>query len=223
MINVLDHGSIELINHMGNDREIAETAWVSTGRCENREDWEVERVVKYMATHDHWTALAQTTIKVRISWPLFVARQAMRSNVGIVWNEESRRHMADAVLLYFPDQWFTKPDDGRKQGRGLPLSFEMQEECKRISHNSATYSVKTYSKLLDLGTSFEEARLVLPVNMYTSCIVSFSLVSAARFCSLRLDPNAQWEIQQYAQALSDIIEPLFPIAWKFLMQAYKKE
>lgn len=118
-IEVLDKGHVQYMDHMGTDRTVAEAAWVSMDKAENREDWEVERVIKYMARHNHWTPLAQVNLQLRIKMPIFVARQLMRSNVGIVWNEVSRRYVDSPPEVYVPETWRLRPEGGIKQGSGV--------------------------------------------------------------------------------------------------------
>jgi thymidylate synthase (FAD) len=216
-IKVLDKGFIEYLNHMGSDRENAEAGWTSTGRCENREDWEVERVVNFMGRNGHWTAMAQNALKFRIKMPVCVARQLMKSNVGFVWNEESRRMTTDEVEWWDVDEWFGPPTGKNRQGRGDRLDDEKQVLCSQIQQDSSKRSVLEYNKLLDHGAAPELARSVLPLNMYTICVFTTSLVGAARLYSLRANKDAQWESQQYAKAMGDIAKQYFPISWEALV------
>lgn len=212
-ISVLDHGHVELVNHMGNDREVAEAAWVSTDSCQNRSDDDVERVIKFLAREDHWTPFGQVNVKLRIKWPIFVARQAMRSNIGIVWNEESRRYVFHQPDIFFPpkDGWRNKGKN-IKQGSGDDIVFVDTHAHTHVMNTLLLY----YENLLSQGVAPEMARMVLPQCMYTECIGNFTLAALARFHNLRADSHAQKEIQDYANAISQIASPLFPVSWKAL-------
>ena len=214
MIQVHDHGHVEYVNHMGNDREVAEAAWVSTASCENRTDEDVSRLIKFLARENHWTPFGQVNIKLRVKWPLFVARQAMRSNIGIVWNEESRRYVSHDPQFFEPDQWREKGKN-IKQGSGEGV-VELDAAAEYILHNARFESLSAYHHLLKIGVAPELARTVLPQSMYTECIGNFTLAALARFYNLRADSHAQKEIQDYAAAIAQIAQPLFPISWEAL-------
>lgn len=215
-IDVLDKGFIELLDHMGSDRGNAEAGWTSTGRCEGREDWEAERVVNFMGRNGHWTAMAQNALKFRIKMPILIARQLMKSNVGFVWNEESRRMTVDEVEWWDVDEWFGPPTGKNRQGRGERLDEEKQTLCSQIQHDSSKRSVLEYNKLLDHGAAPELARSVLPLNMYTVCVFTTSLVGAARMYNLRSGKDAQAESGAYVKAMGELVEPLFPTSWAAL-------
>lgn len=210
-INVLDHGHVELVNHMGNDREVAEAAWVSTDSCSNRSDSDVERVIRFLARENHWTPFGQVNIKLRIKWPIFVARQAMRSNIGIVWNEESRRYVSHMPDIFLPEVWRDK-GKGIKQGSGEGFVSIDPTHHKEYMEKIVMY----YNRLLDSNVAPEMARMVLPQCMYTECIGNFTLAALARFHNLRVDSHAQKEIQDYGHAIGEIARSLFPVSWEAL-------
>lgn len=206
---------VELLGYQGTDRTIAEAAWVSTDRGEDRSGSEVNRLLKYLAKHNHWTPFGQTFLKFRFHIPIFVARQLMRSNIGIVWNEESRRYVDDEPIFYVPEVWRGK-SASLKQGSAGPVA---EQSGADMDYKSAMFACKyEYERLTQRGVAPEMARMVLPVATYTTLIGSFNLASAARVVSLRIDPHAQWEIQQVAKQMDQLIRKTeMAQAWSELM------
>jgi thymidylate synthase (FAD) len=210
----LDHGYVELIDHMGSDRRIAEAAWVSSNRAENRPDSDVARIVKYLARENHWTPFGQTAITLRFRVPIFIARQLMRSNVGIVWNEESRRYVDDLPQFHFPKVFRTR-SESMKQGSGEPLEQEENYRARGLFFDACNQSVGSYLSLLRMGIAPEQARAVLPVATYTTIIGTFNLSSLARVYGLRSGPHAQAEIRELAACIDQAVRSLgvFEVAW----------
>ena len=131
----------------------------------------------------------------------------------ITENEISRRYVTFEPEIYVP-QWRSAPTNGAKQGSGgfLDNSYELDEMC--ISH--ILDSVKLYNKLLENNVAPEQARSVLPQGTYTEWWWTGSLSAYARVYAQRIDTHAQWEIQQYAKGIGQIIEKLYPMSWKVL-------
>jgi len=77
-------------------------------------------------------------------------------------------------------------------------------------------SINVYNNLLKRGVAPEQARAVLPQGTYTEWWWTGSLSAFARVFKQRIDAHAQWEVQQYAAAISNIIAPLYPVCWKVL-------
>jgi thymidylate synthase (FAD) len=129
-------------------------------------------------------------------------------------NEISRRYCKDIPEYYTP-KWRSSPTDGAKQGSSdFMKNTTKQEQRYRDVCDDA---IEIYQELLDHGVAPEQARFVLPQGMYTEWIWTGSLAAYARVCKLRLDPHAQWEVQMFAKAISEIIQPLFPVSWKALV------
>lgn len=229
-MKVLDKGSVELIDHMGTDLSVVDAARVSFSkesewewdefvtmqRCEPRLGSKDISLINYLAKHNHWTPFAQVDVKFRIRMPIFVARQAMKTSVGADWNEESRRYIDTGPECHRPLIWRGRPVGSIKQGSGRELSSIRQTSCDIMYKEAIEKSLDAYDALLEFGAAPEQARIVLPQSMYTEVVVKFSLAAAARFVGLREDSHAQWEIQQYAKAMSSLIQPLFPVSWAAL-------
>ena len=131
-------------------------------------------------------------------------------------NEVSRRYVTDDPQIYHP-QWRDAPTDGAKQGSsGFKEFGDEYNNCNTIYSLASAASLQTYYDLLKRGVAPEQARSILPQGTYTEWWWTGSLAAYARVCNLRSDSHAQWEVQQYADAISKIIAPLFPVSWKAL-------
>lgn len=221
-IAVLDKGHVELITYMGSDLTVVNAARVS---YDKESDWEYAddrpmlsekdiRLINYLATHGHWTPFGQPQIQLRIKMPIFVARQWRTSNVGFTRNEVSRRYVDSDPEYYIPSEWRSRPHKS-KQGSGDEPILE-QGQARYDFSKAITEADARYKSLLKLGVAPEQARIVLPQTTYTEFYETGSLAAYARICSLRDSDEAQWEIQQYAKAVSQIVSEKFPVSWAAL-------
>lgn len=215
-VNVLDKGFVRLVDHMGTDCTVVNAARISFGKSVTEMSDKDIRLLKYLAKHKHWTPFAHPQITLHIKMPIFVARQFMKSNVGVVYNEISRRYVDDTPEFYEPKEWRGRPEGSMKQGSSGALEYDSQWVAAQLTRSIVNQAIDDYNRLLDLAVAPEMARMVLPVSMYTEVWATMSLQAAHRIVSLRLDPHAQWEIQQYGKAMDDIIKPMFPHAWAAL-------
>jgi len=210
---VLDLGHVEYVSHMGNDLTVANAARVSFNKESDEFVEKDEKLISYLAKHNHWTPFAHPQITLRIKAPIFVRTQLFKHKVGFTENEISRRYVKYAPEFYVP-KWRSSPTDNAKQGSS---DFIQNTENLEILYTlTALDSVNTYNKLLELGVAPEQARAILPQGTYTEWWWTGSLSAYARVFKQRIDTHAQWEVQQYAAAISQIIQPLFPICWKHL-------
>lgn len=213
---------VEYVNHMGGDLSVVNAARVSFNK-ESKEMCERdERLIQYLVRHSHWTPLAHTSISLRIRAPIFVARQLGKHQVGLVWNEVSRRYVDDEPEFFQPEHWRTRPEESIKQGSGdetMPLEAIAVEYGIDWDYEALMWLCKSYyEQCIAEGVAPEQARMVLPQSMMTEWIWTGNLVSFANMCKLRLDPHTQKETRDVAQLVHDIIAPLFPISWKELMK-----
>jgi thymidylate synthase (FAD) len=169
-----------------------------------------EKLIRYLAKHNHWSPFGHTSLQIRVKAPIFVARQLVKHQVGLVWNEVSRRYVDDEVEFYIPDTWRSRPENS-KQGSG--------EEIIIYNIESTLQFVKqTYENLLKANVAPEMARMVLPQNMYTEWYWTGSVMAFARVCNLRCKPDTQWETQQIANQILDILKQEFPTSTEYLCQ-----
>lgn len=223
-INVLDKGHVEYIEHMGSDLMVANAARVSfakTSEWETTEDGtrklsqRDQKLIKYLAEHNHWTPFAHPQITLRIKAPIFVRTQLFKHKVGFTENEVSRRYVTAEPEFYTPD-WRSAPTDGAKQGSSDFMYDPVVEDLDRVYNRIALESVEIYKTLLKEGVAPEQARALLPQGTYTEWWWTGSLSAYARVFKQRIDTHAQWECQQYAAAIGKILEPLFPHSWAVL-------
>ena len=204
---------VELIDKMGTDLSVVNAARVSYAKVKEEFEESDKRLIRYLAEHKHWSPFAHTFLSFRIKAPVFVARQLVKHQVGLVWNEESRRYISDDVEIYRIINWREKPKHS-KQGSGENLKLSIDIETEINEH--LNQGVSLYNKLLNKGVAPEQARSVLPQSMHTNWIWSGTLYAFARVCELRLDDHAQKETQQIAKQLDIHCEDAFPICWKYL-------
>lgn len=205
---------IELLSVMGNDLTVVNAARVSLNKWHSAFDLETDtKLISYLARNNHFTPFAQPQIQLRITAPIFVARQWFRSNVGTTRNEVSRRYVDSEPAFYKFKQLRARPAKSIKQGSGEALDKETNEDCLRTIGCVQDYCVAAYRGLLANGVAPEQARTVLPQTLETSWIEVGSLAYWARFVSLRIDEHAQKEIRDYAEEIYRIMEELFPISW----------
>ena len=227
-INLLDHGFVNLVDYMGNDLTVVNAARVSfnkesdwdsdpnwTGYREHKLSEKDQKLISYLAKHKHWTPFAHPQITLRIKAPIFIRTQLFKHKVGFVENEVSRRYVSDTPEIYCP-QWRSKPTNGAKQGSEDFVSAELVNSYNNDWEKIAKPALEVYHKLIAEGVAPEQARSVLPQGTYTEWWWTGSLSAYARVYAQRIDPHAQWEVRQYAQAIYDIIQPLFPHSWKAL-------
>jgi thymidylate synthase (FAD) len=210
---VLDKGFVRLESVMGSDLTVVNAARISFNKRSESLTEADKRLIQYLAKHKHWTPFAHPQVTLHIKLPIFVARQWMKSNVGVVYNEVSRRYVDSEPEFYIPMEWRGRPEKGIKQGSGDVLTGSSDLTCDSAYGFAIDASRGVYEAMLKAGCAPEMARMVLPLSTYTEIWMTASLAAIHRICSLRLDPHAQWEIQQYAKAVDSIMAPLFPVSW----------
>lgn len=215
-ISVLNCGHVEYVSHMGDDLTVVNAARVSFNKESEEFSGKDEKLIGYLAKHNHWTPFAHPQITLRIKAPIFIRAQLGKHQVGLVMNEVSRRYVTDEPQFYTPE-WRAAPTDGAKQGSSdfvddVPLVAEMDE----IYNHVVLEALDAYNRLLARGVAPEQARAVLPQGTYTEWWWTGSLSAFARIYAQRIDAHSQWEVQQYAKAISEIVAPLYPHSWKAL-------
>jgi len=223
----------EYISHMGDDLTVVNAARVSFDKASELVDaYRAKsesgvgspvavgqtvsnadtKLIKYLATHGHWTPFSHPQITMRYTVPIFIARQEFKHIVGFTRNEVSRRYVDDTPEFYVPDTWRAKPEGSIKQGSGGTL-----EHFNGWVPRSYREALKDYEYMLDSGIAPEQARMVLPQSMYTSYYITGSLAAFARMVKQRSDPHAQVEIQELAAMVDEVIRPLFSVSWEALV------
>ena len=202
--------NVNLIDVMGTDLSVVNAARVSFAKVSNELSEKDEKLIKYLAKHNHWSPFGHASLQFRIKAPIFVARQLVKHQVGLVWNEVSRRYVDDEPEFFIPDQWRSRPENS-KQGSG--------EEIIIYNIESTMQFVKqTYQNLLKANVAPEMARMVLPQNMYTEWYWSGTLMAFARVCNLRCKDDTQFETQHIADCIDWHLHEKFPISWEALRE-----
>lgn len=161
----------------------------------------------------HWTPFAHTSISIRMKAPIPIRTQCFKHKQGLVENEESRRYISDTPEIFMPE-FRTKPEGSIKQGSGgLHPDNAMWQELYSSSVGSA---LATYSRMLKAGIAPEQARMVLPQGAIVNWLWTGNLMAFANFYNKRSDPHAQGEIQELAELVKQVVEPLFPVSWAAL-------
>jgi len=214
MPGILDKGFIELLDVFGNDLTIVNAARVSFNKESTELNSKDEKLIQYLAKHNHITPFFHPQLRFRIKMPIYVAREWYRHTIGFARNEVSRRYVDTPPECYNP-QDIRARDTNLKQGSKL-TNVENNIDIALKIKDIQDKVLNTYEELLSLNVAPEVARGILPQSMYTEFIETASLAAYARLCKLRLDPHAQKEIQEYAKVLSELIEEKFPMSWKAL-------
>lgn len=212
---------VELIDSMGDDLRVANVARVSFAKWKQELDVQDVRLLHYLAEHDHGSPFRHTAITVRIEAPIWLARQLGKHQVGMSWNEVSRRYVDTGIEIWSPKEWRKRPDKSIKQGSGEPLKNLDQMVADAIAQEAHDVALAAYESLLALGVAPEQARGVLPQNMMTSWIWTGSLAAFFHCYRLRAGEGAQEEAKEFASLLESIIRPLFPHSWKALSDALR--
>ena len=217
---------VSLVDHMGADLTVVNAARVSFHKVSSEFSASDEKLINYLAKHNHWTPFAHAFLSFRIKAPIFVARQLVKHQVGLAWNEVSRRYVNDEPEFWFPKEWRGRPVNA-KQGSSnetFSLDYDMLWVHEADGYHLQDHSdiVKTcliwYNNAIKQGITPEQARMILPQNTMTEWIWSGSLAAFVRVCKLRLDPHAQQETREVVQQIADLTAPLFPVSFKALME-----
>lgn len=205
---------VTYVDHMGSDDRIVGAARVSFAkRADSYTTGQNARLIAYLAEHQHWSPFAHCTATVHVRAPIFVARQLQKHQVGLAWNEVSRRYVDDAPEIFTPEAWRGRPQTV-KQGSGGALAAVGSADD--VYRKAVTEAQIAYSYLLAIGVAPEQARMVLPQSAMTEWYWTGSLAAWARVCHLRLAPDAQAETRSVAAQIATIMAERFPLSWAAL-------
>lgn len=215
--NVLDKGFVEVIDCLGTDLTVANSARVSFGKRKDKYDKSDERLVRYLAKHKHFSPFRHLIVQFHIKAPEFVTRQLYKHVVGIetssssitkdhAWNEISGRYVP-VEEYYIPENWRQQSEDSKQASVG---SVKEQEEAAEAYIKAIQVGKHYYERLLELGVAKEQARIVMPLSQYTEVYWTASFQAIANFIELRDEPTAQWEIREYAKVLKEQMFAIYP-------------
>ena len=203
---------VELIDSAGGDLSVVNSARVSFAKKVIDMDTSDVKLIRYLAKHHHDTPFRHNFIQLRCQVPLFLARQLMKHQAGLTWNEESRRYIDSTPEFYKPENWRARPDKSIKQGSGNVLNNAYTGQYDVMIGKMMHY----YENLLESGIAPEMARMVLPQSMMVNFIWSGNLLAFYHVYKLRSGEGAQQEAIEFAKLLKEAIEPKFPISWDSL-------
>lgn len=226
-MSTLEGIQVELVEKMGTDLMVSNVARVSFDKWKEEFDRDDERLIKYLANHEHSSPFRHPQLQLRCKAPVFLARQLQKHTVGLTWNEVSRRYVDVNIEFYVPDTWRGRPENGIKQGSGekevIWLDGGHAEEglhsVKEEYADFLSYAEGLYNTMLDNGIAPEMARMVLPQSMMCTWIWTGSLQAFYHVWRLRSGEGAQVEAKEFASLLDNVIEPLFPACWQALKAA----
>jgi thymidylate synthase (FAD) len=205
---------VALIDQMGDDLSVVNAARVSFDKVHIEMEPNDEKLIKYLADHNHWSPFAHTSLQFHIRAPIFVARQLAKHQVGLVWNEVSRRYVSDTPDTWKPEIWRKAADD-KKQG-SMEEPVQSESLISKMYAEVMIHCLNTYEIMIDSGVCPEQARAVLPQSTYTEWYWTGSLYAFSRVCKLRLAKDAQAETRQVADQISERCKINFPISWRHL-------
>jgi thymidylate synthase (FAD) len=227
MVDVLDHGSVLLIDHMASDQKVTGAARVSTGKgpeytSKGREA--DEKLIRYLMEHRHGTPFEHAVFQFFVKAPIFVVREWQRHRIAS-YNEQSGRYAEFQPEFYVPGH-VRVPDPNNKQGAvryedhpddptGGGWDFALIEDMR----TTMEAAFDEYRRLLDAGVAREMARIVLPLSLYTSFWFTVNARSLLNFLSLRNAPGAQWEIRDYARAIEAMFAEIMPLTYVAFVDA----
>jgi thymidylate synthase (FAD) len=205
---------IELLDVFGDDLTVVNAARVSFAKESHEMTAGDEKLVKYLANHNHVTPFFHPQARFRLKMPIFVAREWFRHQIGFARNEVSRRYVDTDPEFWMPTE-LRERDSNKKQGsKDTKIQYNGHCLAKMKNHNDA--SLTLYKDLMGFGVCPEQARAVLPQSMMTEFIETGSLAAYARLYKLRSDPTAQREIQDLARQVGELLAARFPISWSAL-------
>ena len=215
--------TVELIDHMGSDLTVVNAARVSFGK--RKESFTISDVglVQYLAKHNHWSPFGHASLQFHIKAPVFVARQLVKHQVGLVWNEISRRYVDDEPEFCKVDSWRARAEN-KKQGSDetktidevYPPESDWKFPTSSLKKEVETLALKYYNTMLESGIAPEQARMILPQSMMTEWYWSGTLMAFARVCNLRCKPDTQEETRVVANQIDLLSKDLFPVSWEAL-------
>jgi thymidylate synthase (FAD) len=208
---------VELIDSMGSDLSVVNAARVSFSKMADKFTDKDEKLINYLAKHNHWTPFSQVQYQVRISAPIFVARQWFKHQIGITRNEVSRRYVDFTPEFYETRLWRKRPENKKQGSSDTSFFSEIELDTVGFIYSDAVrHATDAYQALIDKNVAPEQARAVLPQAMYTEWVETGSLAAGARVMGLRDQSDAQKEIRDLSIMLGNEIKDIAPVSWKAL-------
>jgi len=210
-----DIGSVSYVEHMGSDLTVVNSARVSFGVEKAELDDKDRKLIRYLIKHRHTSTLEHNTVTFRFVVPLFVRSQHHRHRTWS-YNEISRRYTDKDLNFYLPNNFRTQHKSNRQASNAEELINPRVYgdlsplTAKELLENKTYECLDTFNNLLEAGVCREQARMILPQNLYTEYYGTVNLNNLLKFIGLRTHEGAQWEIQKVAEACLEIATDLWP-------------
>jgi thymidylate synthase (FAD) len=195
---------VELLEVFGNDTMVCQAARVSYSKeASNYTDEQNEKLINYLSKHNHWSPFSHPKLQFRLTMPIYVERQIIKTQAGVEYNSISGRYVDFSDTYTRIGEWRNQSTDSKQGSEGVS---KYQENCNLIEDFILKSCSDAYKRLIDLGVSKEQARTVLPLSLNTTQIWTGSLYSFIRLCKQRLKPDAQAETRQLVQMMLDQVK-----------------
>ena len=212
-IKCLDKGFVRLVDSMGGDDAIVQSARVSYGKGTSKLSQD-RGLIRYLMRHRHTTPFEMVEFKFHCKMPIFVARQWVRHRTANI-NEYSLRYSEARDEFYFPDPNHIEFQSAvNKQGRMGEVDKKLKQKVQAYFKEISDRSFEIYSELNEAGVARELARAILPVNLYTEWYWKNDLHNLLHFIGLRSDGHAQYEIRVFSDAMASYVKKVAPFAWE---------
>jgi len=218
-IKVLDHGFVSLEDSCADDLSVVNSARVSFNKYHQEMEDGDDKLIGFLMKNRHGTPFEQNFFRFRVKAPIFVFREWHRHRIGISINEWSARYSELKPEFYIPSLENVRIQLG-KPGHYTyePASLEVAQRFINKLSISSNLCFADYQEALEWGIAKEQARFLLPVNIYSEMYWSCNARSLMSFLSLRNAPKAMWEIRQYAAQLENILREVMPITWQYFVE-----
>ena len=226
---VLDKGFIEVVDSLGSDLTVVNSARVSFGKRKTKFDKSDARLVKYLAKYKHYSPFRHLQVQFHLKAPEFVMRKWYKHVVGIettsnssakdhAWNEISGRYVP-VEEFYVPSVWRKQSEDNKQASDGV--LDDLQQKRMNMTYQVFLNQMEmAYDTMINAGMAKEQARIVLPLSQYTEVYWTASFQAIMNFIELRNEKTSQWEIQEYAKVLLDLMFDVYPETTKLWSEAH---
>ena len=202
---------------MGSDLSVVNAARVSFAKLHDEFDEKGDtRLISYLAKHNHWSPFGHASMQFHIKAPVFVARQLVKHQVGLTWNEVSRRYVDIEPEFFTPKVWRGVAENKKQGSSEEEININPRNDMVDDYQEVIDRAKWTYEELLRKGVCPEQARMVLPQSMMTEWYWSGTLYAFARVCNLRCKSDAQKETQNVGWGIDKYARKLFPACWNAL-------
>ena len=228
--DVLDKGFIEVVDSLGSDLTVVNSARVSFGKRKEKFDKSDERLVRYLAKYKHYSPFRHLQVQFHIKAPEFVMRQWYKHVVGIettsnssakdhAWNEISGRYVP-VEDFYYPSVWRKQSDDNKQASEGV-LDDLQQKRMSSVYNEYMRQVEMAYDRMIDAGMAKEQARIILPLSQYTEVYWTASFQAIMNVIELRNEKTSQIEIQEYAKVMLEQMKEVFPKTTELWSEAHE--